>query len=540
MKWLKHRRSWVIVIGAVVLLSGAIWYQESTPADQPDIKVSKETTFITEPLNAEGLPDYEKALDDRSRKGVTPENNAAIPFWRAFGPKSIPEPLREEFFKRLEIETLPEEGEYFVPLDEFVDSLPDRGFQISSDVFYDQFVYADEIPWKAEDYPAIAGWFKANEKPLELIVKASERPRFYTPYLTTSRGVDFAGFRDEAFSSQPARETYRILVCRATMQIGEGNLAGAIDDLQACHRLNRLFAQYPSSGAIEVAIVGDAVASKAEQALLDVGRLTSAELLKYQADLRSLGPLPGFAESYDYYERFNLLDSILWMGRHDSQEIVGFRSRLWFHRASDEMKECWKHRQRRIRAELVDWNEVLRKTNSARDDAVSRIEMTDRVKSAELIERIKERRKAPSVKPEDFPNYEKLIEYANDSWIGDADRVGATNWFIDLYTYDLLALSNMPVAERRSRMRYELVLLAFGLCAYRADHATYPEDLSKLIPKYATGIPKDLFSGKPVKYRSIEHGFVVYSVGENGKDEEGRGYETGHDDIAIQIPLPKH
>jgi hypothetical protein len=51
--------------------------------------------------------------------------------------------------------------------------------------------------------------------------------------------------------------------------------------------------------------------------------------------------------------------------------------------------------------------------------------------------------------------------------------------------------------------------------------------------------PTDLFSGKALIYRPAENGFVLYSVGANGKDDGGRTYgeePLGSDDIVIRIP----
>ena len=50
---------------------------------------------------------------------MTPENNAAVPFWQAVGPKSIPAELRPQFFKLLGIKELPEKGAYFVLFEDY-------------------------------------------------------------------------------------------------------------------------------------------------------------------------------------------------------------------------------------------------------------------------------------------------------------------------------------------------------------------------------------------------------------------------------------
>ena len=73
-------------------------------------------------------------------------------------------------------------------------------------------------------------------------------------------------------------------------------------------------------------------------------------------------------------------------------------------------------------------------------------------------------------------------------------------------------------------------------------------------------MPLDFFSGKPLIYRASKKGYLLYSVGVNGKDDGGRRqYETAEefrarvlaeftgdpvpdrqlaDDISISMPLP--
>jgi hypothetical protein len=61
-----------------------------------------------------------------------------------------------------------------------------------------------------------------------------------------------------------------------------------------------------------------------------------------------------------------------------------------------------------------------------------------------------------------------------------------------------------------------------------------------LAPKYLKEIPIDLFSGKPLIFHSFPSGYTLYSVGVNGKDDGGQGYNDNPrgDDIVIRMPLP--
>ena len=83
--------------------------------------------------------------------------------------------------------------------------------------------------------------------------------------------------------------------------------------------------------------------------------------------------------------------------------------------------------------------------------------------------------------------------------------------------------------------------MAFALAAYRADHGHYPEKLGELAPKYLAAVPDDLFSGKALIYRTEGKGYLLYSVGANGRDDGGRWIDDDPpgDDLRVRMPLPE-
>jgi hypothetical protein len=87
--------------------------------------------------------------------------------------------------------------------------------------------------------------------------------------------------------------------------------------------------------------------------------------------------------------------------------------------------------------------------------------------------------------------------------------------------------------------------LAFALAAYRADRGTYPAKLAELVPKYVAEVPKDIFIAADLHYRLEGGGYLLYSVGPNGKDDGGKGTDDRKqgedwDDIAVRIgPIEK-
>jgi len=91
--------SLLVLAAAIPALAADPPASPKSPANKPDaqtpqkprvlVTISTETTYITEPLRKDGYPDYVAALDQRCRQGVTAENNAAVLFWKAVGPREL-------------------------------------------------------------------------------------------------------------------------------------------------------------------------------------------------------------------------------------------------------------------------------------------------------------------------------------------------------------------------------------------------------------------------------------------------------------------
>ena len=103
----------------------------------------------------------------------------------------------------------------------------------------------------------------------------------------------------------------------------------------------------------------------------------------------------------------------------------------------------------------------------------------------------------------------------------------------------LPAFDKVQSAEDRFDQEQRNLHLAFLLAAYRQDHGRYPERLAELAPKYLINVPGDLFSGKSLIYRREGEGYLLYSVGRDGIDDEGRGHddEPQGDDLSVRMPL---
>jgi hypothetical protein len=115
------------------------------------------------------------------------------------------------------------------------------------------------------------------------------------------------------------------------------------------------------------------------------------------------------------------------------------------------------------------------------------------------------------------------------------------------YIGDILICLMIPAVRKvqgaadRTEQTHHNLRLAFALAAHKADAGAYPKTLDALAPKYLASVPIDMFSGKALVFRPNATGYLLYSVGINGQDDQGRGYDDDPrgDDLVVRMPLPK-
>jgi hypothetical protein len=94
--------------------------------------------------------------------------------------------------------------------------------------------------------------------------------------------------------------------------------------------------------------------------------------------------------------------------------------------------------------------------------------------------------------------------------------------------YTLLARTIMPATANavakaaRIQTTVNLAITACALERHRLTHGSYPEKLDALVPAFMPKALPDLMTAQPLKYRRTDDGwFLLYSIGEDGKDDGG-------------------
>jgi len=84
------------------------------------------------------------------------------------------------------------------------------------------------------------------------------------------------------------------------------------------------------------------------------------------------------------------------------------------------------------------------------------------------------------------------------------------------------ALSRVTTLELRAIAHLRTADAALAVKRYRLAAGKLPDKLADLAPKYLQSVPKDPFDGNELRYKKLEPGFVVYSIGEDLSDDGGK------------------
>lgn len=74
----------------------------------------------------------------------------------------------------------------------------------------------------------------------------------------------------------------------------------------------------------------------------------------------------------------------------------------------------------------------------------------------------------------------------------------------------------------RAETEAGMARVAFAVERFRFRHGQPPASVEELRPEFLAVIPADPFGDGPLRYRRLDHGYLIYSVGLDGEDHGGR------------------
>ena len=504
--------------------------ENKTRPRQSLIRISRETTYLTEPLDLNGYVDYVQAFNQRASRGVTPQNNFEAVVRSVMPPDGIPEFMRAEYFSRLglnppESGAAPDQGTYYQTFVSF--SLQGSRDRKERDRIYDEQTSLMSSPWQADQHPEAARWVAANGKHLDRLAAASQRTEYYTPYLA-GESADNA---DELPipqliglllpSLQQQREIARGLAIRALGRIANKNHTGAWHDILAIYRVSRKVEQCHTLIAGLVAYAIDGIAFQTASQFLKSPALRDAELKQCLADLKSLPGLTPTADRIDFGERLMGLDTAISLAQHSQQQglfrmikMIEALSGLTGSNLHDQLAAgCEVNAPQ---ASAVDWNTTLVVLNQWYDRLAAATREPDFKKRNAQFDTINSDLEKLSA---NVTNRQKLLNMV--ARLGNAKALGEAIGKL-LVALLLPAVQQARKAEDRTTAQDHLIQLAFAAELYRRQTGQFPADLTALSPRFLPSIPLDPCSGTALKYIPGDDQVLVYSVGRNGVDDQGR------------------
>ncbi|HVX62462.1 MAG TPA: hypothetical protein VHC19_17725, partial [Pirellulales bacterium] len=384
----------------------------------------------------------------------------------------------------------------------------------------EQLVAATARPWNAKEFPLLAGWLNDGQKPLELAVAASERPKFYSPALGGEETLNATPLP----ATRAGRRVAQALVARAMQSAERGDFDPAWSDLLASHRLARLVSQGLGVVNSLVATGIERMTCTADHALAAV--VTDPERIgKMLDDLNALPPLPPFADQIDGFDRLAYLDMVRAVAQAGPQILTGERV------LAQGAPEDWL-----ANSYSIDWDVALREGNDWYDRiaAMHRLPTwAERAKAAAELTREMNALPGPS-------NASAFLGQVTSGLIArdDASKQMAAI-LIRLYAP---AFSASTGIETSAAVSLDLARLSLALAGYHARHGKYPAELKALSPEWLAKIPLDGFSDAAFHYQPHDDGYLLYSIGANGTDDGGASADTEHphaDDLAIRRDAAK-
>lgn len=491
-------------LSAVLTTLVFVGAEEPQPRQEkgPPFAISKETTQITEPLDAQGWPDYITYVDRQLSAGVTPENNSLVAILRIIGMQEIAADLRPQAFRKLGIEPFAKDAKHRMSLGDYL-----RSLQPAPEVnaFWEEQTRALAGPWRDEEAPHMAKWLDANAAQLEGLKAAIERPRYYAPLLVGKAQEEQMMLAILLPFANQHRDVANTLAMRAYRNLGRGDVEKALADSLLLHRLARHLASQACLIDYLVGDTVDSIANNLDAAIAHHGKLSAAKAKAIAAELTRLPPFPSPIEKLTT-ERLSTLDTLQAVSRFGAGQLSSV-----FDIAGGKQDPLMQELARNV----VDWNAAMKLVNSDYERMVVAAKIPDWKKRRAAWEQAeKERQEAGTREERDAVDF---LAAALDGKVR-ARKLGRS---IGRKVLDLLVIDGPAIlrCEEKSTTRRELVQIAFALAGYRADEGKYPANLSALVPKYLAKLPQDYYSGNDYIFRPTAAGYVLYGVGQDGRDD---------------------
>jgi dsDNA-binding SOS-regulon protein len=343
----------------------------------------------------------------------------------------------------------------------------------------------------------IRQWLAKNEESLALVTKASKLPYCWQRY--ESKDPEQSMMTVILPDLVPIRDIAYALCWRAWLNAQSNDFNSAFQDIETCYRLGR---HYRGEKILVEQLVGMAIKGRTLQTvrqMLDTFKIDSIALAGFQQRLQ------------------NLIDGDNFKPDISLEKLITYDE---IQRSFTDSRFGPSHLYPKRIMEISG----LRNANPKHEP------MVDLILTLELSHDILF---SPN-KTETIANINAFYELFNEKSSKTPARLKAEGINIDFQTSQIVnnnvflrilmpALARVNIIGFRNKIDAESTTLIIALVRYKQDTGAFPESLDKLVEKgYIKQVPVDPFSDKPIAYRKTDNNFLLYSWGENLKDDDGQ------------------
>lgn len=501
---LRLRNLWQV---AVVLAAGLALLDEAWPQQpgvenrRPPFTVAKETTQITEPLRADGYPDYSAAIERILSEGVKPESNAALAIFRIVGPRCVTRELRPQLAKKLGEDPFAASEKGFVDHGTFRRRLEkDNAAQAAQ--FERQRARALIAPWNDGEFPAVARWLQENDGSLDELRGAIKRPHFFAPYLQTSD--DQAVFLGSTTFDEYFRDLAECLAIR-----GMRNVPAAVEQAMAdsllLHQLALCISRGKQPRSYYLAATCERLANQLDAAIAHQGKLTAAQAKGHAASLAKLPAIQLQPEAI-LIERLVLLDLLAYVMKTQARGLRELGQKI-------------------DTEPSLSMSAILRLRINV-DPAFHSVQrMYDRFEAAGKIAPRKAQFLELKKIEEEFQAWraEGLAGVGNAANPEEEQRAAAQLLGRMLAHQVHADYATHRFSEKLQEQTHrDFAQIALAMAAFRAERGTYPAALTELAPKFLPQLPPAPFSGESYRLAAKPTGYVLFMDRVNKEDGSGQ------------------
>jgi hypothetical protein len=375
-----------------------------------------------------------------------------------------------------------------------------------------------------EQKSIVERWIEEQQSALELIVEGSRKPQYWRTYTSGSEN------KNEMLSVllpdlQEYRGLARSLRWRASLNAEKGRYEDAFSDLLSCYRLGQNIKGAKTLIEQLVGIAIEALSIRTVRDILENCEIDSGVLAELQRDFEEIIADENYAINFEA-EKLCLYDEIqrcFTSDRFGKGHLYMPRIRQLSDKDSDYQMDD-------------GFDQFLINTYMVFASVPRLFGHPDRDETLAAANKI-------------YDNMEKLSRksaaqlHAEGQTIKDEiDRLIDSNIFLSVVTPAV-----WRVIEISHRLPTEVgaTLALIAITRYKQNKGEYPQDLNELVAAgYLSELPIDSFSDKPLVYKRKGDDFVLYSFGENCRDdggvystnENGRFLEWGGDGDRIFWP----